>query len=135
MQERQTVQKNIIYAALCELGDHPTADEVYRQVQLTRPGVSLATVYRVLNRMAEQGTILRISVDGGADRYDHRAARHFHVCCTVCGRVDDVVMPDPGDLVGAVTDAAGYRLESATVLLRGLCPSCQKSNHGDSSAF
>ena len=135
MQERQTVQKNIIYAALCDLGDHPTADEVYRQVQCVRPGVSLATVYRVLNRMAEQGTVLRIGVDGGADHYDHQTFRHYHVCCTGCGRVDDVAMPDPGDLADAVTDAAGYRLTGATVLFRGLCPVCQQSNHGDPSAF
>ena len=135
MQERQTVQKNSIYAALCALGNHPTADEVYRQVQLTRPGVSLATVYRVLNRMAEQGTVLRVGVDGGADHYDHQTFRHFHVCCTVCGRVDDIVMPDPGDFTQAVTDAAGYRLTGTEVLFRGLCPKCQESNHGDISAF
>ena len=58
MNERHTVQKNMIYAALCELKNHPTAHEVYEHVRTAHPTISKATVYRVLNRMAEQGTIL-----------------------------------------------------------------------------
>lgn len=126
MAERQTMQKTIIYAALCELANHPTADMVCDRVQREFPTVSKATVYRVLKQMTEQGRILRIPVPDGADHFDHQTHRHFHVCCTGCARVDDVAMPDPGALEQTVTDSCGYALSGYSVVLRGLCPDCQR---------
>ena len=125
MCERQTVQKNMIYAALCEMKNHPTALEVYEHVRAAHPSISKATVYRVLNRMAEQGTILRIPVAEGAQHYDHQTHPHYHVCCDVCGRMDDVEMPPLGDLCDAVKERHGYQLTDYTVLFRGRCGDCQ----------
>ena len=125
MHERHTVQKNMIYAALCELKNHPTAHEVYEHVRTAHPTISKATVYRVLNRMAEQGTILRIPVADGAYHYDHQTHPHYHVHCDVCGRMDDVEMPPLGDLCAAVEDRCGYDLTDYTVLFHGCCGDCQ----------
>ncbi|MDO4811146.1 MAG: transcriptional repressor [Eubacteriales bacterium] len=125
MNERHTIQKDIIYAALCEMKNHPTADMVYEKVHGTSPTISKATVYRVLGRMAERGTILRIPVTDGADHYDHQTHAHYHVHCDVCGKVDDVDMPALGDLCAAVTDRCGYELADYTVLFHGRCGECQ----------
>ncbi|MBQ0037432.1 MAG: transcriptional repressor [Clostridiales bacterium] len=126
MAERHTVQKDIIYAVLCELANHPTADMVYEQVQLTHPSVSKATVYRVLGRMAEQGSILRLPMSDGADHFDHQTHPHYHVYCEECGRVADVIMPELGNLCAAVTDSCGYELTGYRVLFKGRCPDCRK---------
>lgn len=125
MKERHTVQKDVIYAALCELKNHPTADAVYERVRVAHPTISRATVYRVLNRMAEQGTILRIPVTDGADHYDHQTHLHYHVHCDVCGKMDDVEMPALGDLCAGVTDDCGYELTGCTVLFHGHCSACR----------
>lgn len=124
MQERHTIQKDIVYAALCTLHNHPTADAVYREVQRQHPSVSRGTVYRVLNTMAEQGKILRLNADG-ADHYDHMTCRHHHVQCTCCGKVDDVETKDLGDMTAAVTDCGGYVITNASLLFYGICQSCQ----------
>ena len=124
MQERHTVQKDIVYAALCALHNHPTADAVYQEVQRQHPSVSRGTVYRVLNTMAEQGKILRLSADG-ADHYDHQTHRHHHVQCTCCGRVDDVVTQGLENVTDAVTDPGGYTITDASLLFRGICQFCQ----------
>ena len=124
MQERHTVQKDIVYAALCALHNHPTADAVYGEVQRQHPSVSRGTVYRVLNTMAEQGKILRLSADG-ADHYDHQTHRHHHVQCTCCGRVDDVVTQGLENVTDAVTDSGGYTITDASLLFRGICQFCQ----------
>lgn len=124
MQERHTVQKDIVYAALCQLHNHPTADAVCREVQRQHPSVSRGTVYRVLNAMAEQGKILRLRADG-ADHYDHMTHRHDHVQCTCCGRVDDVITRGLGDVTAAITDSCGYVISDASLLFRGICQSCQ----------
>ena len=125
MQERNTVQKDIVYAALHALGNHPTADMVYARVQQDYPSISRATVYRVLGHMAEQGKILRINTDG-ADRYDHLVHPHCHVQCTRCGRMDDLSISDLGDLMGVVDDCCGYMLSGVSVIYQGLCRECQE---------
>ena len=127
MQERRTVQKNMVYAALCELGNHPTAEMVYDRVREHSTAVSRATVYRVLNRLAEQGKILRLSGEG-ADHYDHRVDLHHHVQCLICGRVDDVMTRELGDVTALVTDDAGYRISGGTLWFRGVCRDCQTTH-------
>lgn len=127
MQERHTVQKDIVYAALCALHNHPTADVVYGEVQRQHPSVSRGTVYRVLNTMAEQGKILRLSADG-ADHYDYQTHRHHHVQCTCCGRVDDVMTKGLENVTDAVTDPGGYTITDASLLFHGICQSCQTTH-------
>ena len=127
MQERHTVQKDIVYAALCGLHNHPTADAVYQEVQRRYPTVSRGTVYRVLNTMAEQGKILRLRSDC-ADHYDHLAYRHDHIQCTCCGRVDDVMTRGLEDVTAAVTDPCGYKVTDAMLLFRGICQACQTTH-------
>ena len=125
MNERHTIQKDIIHAALCEMKNHPTADAICEKIRVTHPTISKATVYRVLGRMAEQGTILRIPVSDGADHYDHQTHPHYHVHCDSCGKMDDVEMPVLGDLCADVTDSCGYELTGYTLLLHGKCSKCQ----------
>ena len=127
MEERNTVQKNMVYAALRELCNHPTAEMVYDRVRKNSPAVSRATVYRILNRLAAQGKILRLNTDG-ADHYDHRTDLHRHVQCTVCGRVDDVVTRELGDVTELVTDSYGYQITGGSLLFRGICRECQTTH-------
>lgn len=134
MEERRTVQKDMIYAALRELHDHPTAEEVCAYVQQRCPTISRATVYRVLGAMAERGMILRVPNPDGADHYDHRTHPHFHVRCDVCGRVDDVMLPEPEDLLGTVQDSCGYELSGYTLLLHGVCKACQQAMRQDAAS-
>ena len=131
MEERNTVQKNMVYAVLRELCNHPTAEMVYDRVRENSPTVSRATVYRILNRLAEQGKILRLSTDG-ADHYDHRVDLHYHVQCTACGRVDDVVTRELGDVTELVMDNCGYRITGGGLLFHGICRECQTTHE---SAF
>ena len=127
MIERSTLQKSIIYNALTRLGNHPTADEVYELVHTENPSISRATVYRVLNRYAEKGEILKVGVSSGADHYDHRADRHYHVCCIRCGRVDDVDLPYIPDMQERLRDSSGYEITDCTVQFKGICPKCLES--------
>ncbi len=134
MARRNTVQQKAVASQLTKLhGSHPTADEVYAAVSAEFPTVSKATVYRVLNRMAEEGTALKVNVSDGPDRFDDTLKAHYHVLCVECGRVDDVEI-DPAlaslDL-DAAAKAEGYTITGHDLLFRGVCPSCKKGgNHG-----
>ncbi len=126
MAERNTVQKAMVYEALCKMADHPTADRVHREVQKTYPNISRATVYRILNRMAEKGEILKVSTTTGADHFDHTTYPHYHVRCTNCGKVCDVSMPYMHELEKSISDASGFQISGYVVQFEGLCPECSK---------
>ena len=122
---RNTVQQRIIGEQLRALGNHPTVEEVYAAVREVRPSVSKATVYRVLQKMADTGDALRVPVAGGAEHFDHRADPHSHVVCMVCGHVDDI---EASCLEGidwnAVQSATGYVIAQQEMQFNGICPAC-----------
>ena len=59
MQERQTIQKTVIYEMLKAL-DHPTATEVYARLKDSYPTISRATVFRVLGGFSSKGKALEL---------------------------------------------------------------------------
>lgn len=122
---RHTQQREIIHEELCKLISHPTADELFQIVRERLPHISLATVYRNLELLAQQGAITKLELCGQQRRFDGNAAQHAHIRCLGCGAVADVdVTPreTPLDEVRAGTDycVTGQRTEFV-----GQCPRCQ----------
>ena len=124
MQERQTKQKMAIYEALTRL-DHPTATEVYADLQGSNPSISRATVFRVLGGFAQTGRALELRLAGAVVRYDYNVEPHFHVHCRGCGRVADVFLPELLGVGEEVKSACGFTVEGATVEFFGRCESCR----------
>ena len=122
MADRNTLQKEIIYHTLCEMGCHPTAALVYDRVHRDHPTISRSTVYRVLARMAEEGKILRLDLAGDDSRYDGEIEAHSHVRCRVCGAMADLPQPEVGPPAGD----GGFLIEACAVMYRGLCPNCRR---------
>jgi len=123
MADRNTLQKAIIYHTLCDMHCHPTAAMVYDQVHRAHPTISRSTVYRVLNKMAAEGKILRLDLAGDNSRYDGQISPHGHLLCRACGRIVDV----PQTAVNLPGDDFGFLVENCSVLFRGLCPACRRS--------
>ena len=61
---------------------HPSPDEVYKEVHNLHPSISRATVYRVLNKLADKGELLKVHMPNTADRFDFRTDNHIHMFCT-----------------------------------------------------
>ena len=125
MQQRQTKQKTAIYEALSSL-DHPTATEVYMNLQERYPSISRATVFRVLGGFAENGRALELRLAGADVRYDYNVSPHFHVHCRGCGRVADVFLPKLLGVGEEVKSACGFTVEGATVEFFGRCGNCRE---------
>ena len=102
---------------------HPTALEVYGMTREADPTISMGTVYRNLNLLAEQGKILRIKVPGGADRYDGIIEPHNHAVCTRCGMVMDYDYSFD-DLNKALLEKSGFKCEELNITVRGTCKNC-----------
>ncbi|MGC1454926.1 MAG: transcriptional repressor, partial [Nitrospirota bacterium] len=50
--------------------DHPSADDIYREVSKKFTTMSLATVYTTLAALKERGVVLELTMDPDKKRYD-----------------------------------------------------------------
>jgi len=125
---RMTQQRKVILEELRKVTSHPTAEELHRLVRERLPRISIATVYRNLEVLADEGMVWKMDVAGTQRRFDGTTANHYHIRCRVCGRLDDVHM----QLIGAIEEAAeatsGYSALSHRVEFTGICPACAKNN-------
>ena len=94
-------QREAIKEFLAGTKEHPTADTVYMHVREEFPRISLGTVYRNLNLLADIGEITKITTPDGGDRFDAVTNPHYHVICTSCGRVIDLEM-EPLQLISSI---------------------------------
>jgi Fur family ferric uptake transcriptional regulator len=123
--QRNTPQRKVILEELQRTTSHPTAGELHQIVRRRVPKISLGTVYRNLDLLAEAGKIQKLDLGGSEARFDAKTDAHYHVRCVRCGRVDDV--PGlPADLVGdELARAAGYEMLGHRLEFVGICPQCK----------
>ena len=107
--------------------EHPTANMVYEQLKLDMPRVSLGTVYRNLNQLADAGRLKKIPLADGSCRFDKTKESHSHIVCEQCGAVSDVHLPSFQALEETIESETDFVLKSYDVVLRGVCPRCRQS--------
>ena len=120
-----TVQRRAVYGELAERKDHPTADQVYDALHERLPGLSRATVYRVLETLVEQGFARKVHHPGAVARFDPMTTRHHHLVCDRCGRLVDledgavsaVRLPEAG--------RRGFEIRDYSISFTGLCRDCR----------
>ncbi len=127
-QSRMTRQRRIILEELSKVKSHPTADEVYNMVREKMPNISLGTVYRNLDLLAESKQILKLETAGNIRRYDANMHPHSHVRCVSCGKVHDIPFIDASHL--NLTDGCldGFNFVNVRVEIDGLCSECAKKD-------
>lgn len=120
-----------VLAVLRASVSHPTAQEVYDEVRRTRPKIGLATVYRILHQLAEQGIIKVWGYGNASARYDARTHRHDHAYCTTCGTLLDVPVGIElsHEMLEQAARATGIEMGSHEVRIYGCCRNCQTRNN------
>jgi Fe2+ or Zn2+ uptake regulation protein len=121
-----TPQREAVVRALVGNVVHPTAESVHVAVTTELPNVSLRTVYQVLNDLAELGELQALDLGTGAARFDPNVEPHHHLVCTQCGKVRDVYASFGEVLVPSGAEQ-GFAVDSAEVVFRGRCDTCQPS--------
>lgn len=125
---RMTQQRRVILEELRKLRSHPTADDLHRLVRIRLPKISIATVYRNLELLSDEGQVLKMDVAGTQRRFDGTTENHYHIRCSICGRVDDVPMEVVGSLEETAEKHCGYRVMSHRIEFTGICPDCADGN-------
>ena len=123
---RSTRQLEQVFKALQGDHSHPFAHEIYRRVHRKLPRISLATVYRNLHSLVDEGKIRTLLLDEQAARYDPETGEHDHFVCERCGRVIDLFLRRARriDLTALAKD--GYVVTTHNLTVYGTCRVCTR---------
>jgi len=123
---RITRQRQVILEELRKLNTHPSADEIYKIVRRYLPRISLGTVYRNLEILAQMGEIQKLELSGTLKRYDWDTNKHYHIRCVHCDRVDNVPIAPMNQLEDELYEATVFEIIGHNLEFIGLCPECSK---------
>jgi Fur family ferric uptake transcriptional regulator len=119
-----TRQRRAIRAVLERAGRPLAAKEVLAAARVEVPRLGLATVYRTLRGLTDEGTLAPVRLPGEAPRFEvKRRAHHHHFMCRACGGVFEVegCVGDPARLT-----PRGFALDAHEIILYGACAACRR---------
>ncbi len=121
-----TRQREVVLRVIREEQEHLTANEIFDKSKQLLPGISFATVYNSLRYLKEAGQIAEIGFGSGASRFDSKLTRHDHAICTKCGKLVDMEIELPAEIISFAAEFSKFKPQSLELTLRGLCPDCNK---------
>jgi Fur family transcriptional regulator, ferric uptake regulator len=119
---RNTRQKTAIREALAGANRPLSPEEVLRSAQQHQAGVGIATVYRNIQTLVEEGWLQPVEVPGDATRYEVTGKKHHHhFQCNECGKLYD--------LEGCAAQSRpklprGFRASGHEFYFYGTCAAC-----------
>jgi Fur family transcriptional regulator, ferric uptake regulator len=125
-EQRKTRQRAAVDQVLDEVDDFISAQELFQVLRDRGSQVGLATVYRTLQALADDGRVDVLRSDAGEAVYRRCTAldHHHHLVCRSCGAVVEISRPAVEAWAEEVARAHGYTDVTHTVELFGLCPRC-----------
>lgn len=130
---RKTRQKKLILDCLTSSdGTHLTAEEIYDRIRNTDQRISIATVYRNLRLLEEQGMVEKVSVVDDSMAYYELSANdqphsHHHLVCRKCGRIFDFEADLLESLEKMIEETKGFSIEDHRVVFYGVCKECREA--------
>ena len=116
-------QRECILKIVLSSKEHYNANEIYLLARKEIPNISLGTVYRDLQQLAEAGQIRQLSFPGQRDCYDWKLNSHNHVCCQKCGKLVDFEVELDG-LEEVISEQTGVQVNSYSLWATGICSDC-----------
>lgn len=126
---RITPQRIAILNILAKNKEHPSVEDLYKEVKKQFPTTSLATVYKTVSLLKELNEVLELGFADGSNRYDgNKPYPHPHVICTRCKKIMDPELVHLGEISEEMSVKTGYKIFSHRLDFFGLCPNCQKKD-------
>jgi len=123
-----TRQREVVLRALYENEGHFSPEEIHRLIRAGSPElrVGIATVYRTLALLEEEGLAESISFGKAGKRYEIGHKKHHdHLICIRCGKIIEFV----DEVIEARQEEVGKKFDFAitdhTMKILGLCKECR----------
>ncbi len=117
---KMTGQRRVIARVLSEATDHPDVEELYRRAAARDRRISIATVYRTVRLLEEQGILDRRDFGGGRARYEaSEHGHHYHLIDIASGKVIEFADAEHERLMRTIAERLGFQLVSLRLELFG----------------
>ncbi len=126
MNTRNTHQKEIIQSIMQGEGVHMHAEDVLKKAKELDDSIGLATIYRNLNNLVEQGKIQKVE-----GYYDANPKPHDHFLCMKCGMICDVKSKYDESLDAKVSKELHVKMIRHFTTYEGICENCLKDSEGE----
>lgn len=111
------MQRLVIAQSVLDTDAHPTALQVWSEVDAKLPLVSRATVYNTLNLLVEKKLLRQYVMDDGRVVFDANVTRHHHFTDEETGKIYDV--PWEAIEIANLENLGGFEVRDYQVVMRG----------------
>ena len=123
---RVTPQREMVISVIAHSGRHMTAEDIFEEVQTRSRVVNIATVYRTLDLLVEEGLASRADLGSGRVVYATVGhGPHAHLVCRHCGYVIDVEIGPFEPWLQHIQAQCGFTCNVPHFVVYGLCAGCQ----------
>ena len=84
-----TPQRIVIYDAVVQLKNHPSAENIIDYIKTNHPYISVGTVYKILNVLVENKILKKVKSERDVMRYDAIIEHHHHLYCNDTDKIED----------------------------------------------
>lgn len=124
---RSTRQRAAVWAALDELTDFRSAQDLHALLRARGETVGLTTVYRTLQALADAGAVDVLHRGDGEAVYRRcSAGHHHHLVCRGCGTTVEVAGPAVERWADRLAHEHGFVDVSHTLEVFGTCERCAR---------
>lgn len=127
---RVTKQRVAVGDALDTLNDFVTTQELHRLMAEDGASVSLATTYRILQSLADDG-LVDVLRNGDGEAIYRRcsvSAHHHHLLCRNCGKAVEIEAPAVEAWAAKTAATHGFTSVNHTLEIFGICPECSAAS-------
>ena len=123
--QRMTKQRQAVLDELTRVNDFRSAQQIFEDLHLQGQRVGLATVYRSLQSLAEDGRVDTLRSSDGEALYRSCTTHHHHhhLVCRKCGFTEEIEQSQIEAWVDAVATAHGFSDLEHSLELFGVCSS------------
>ncbi len=122
---RYSRKREAIVKLLMSTDSHPTAEWIYSRLKPDIPDLSLATVYRNLSELKQNGEIQGVAFFGGKERFDGDAKQHTHFLCDCCGKIDDIDFTEQSQSLNTLAESlCSGKIDYHSLVFHGKCKHC-----------
>lgn len=124
-----TPQRMAIVDIIAKSIGHPSVEDIYDQIKINFPTMSLATVYRNIVLIKSLGEVLELGFPDGSNRYDgNNPHPHPHVICIKCKKIVDPDLDSLEDMTKELAEETDFKILNHRLDFFGICSNCMAEN-------
>lgn len=113
-------------------GKHITAGDVCEYFRQSGKPMGMATVYRQLERLVDEGTVAKYNIDGSSPACFEYLGNHsgeetcYHCKCCECGKLIHMHCDELPELQKHILAHHGFSIDPVRTIFYGVCSDCQE---------